>query len=106
MKVEINNNTVKDTNSIWGYDVMTDMAMEELAEAIQAVNKVKRFKRDPKMYEKLNEEIADVLVIIDTLEDLGMIDQKSVQEFIDFKQLRQAARNREMLEAKAKMAKK
>ncbi len=105
MKVEINTKTVKDTNNIWGYDVMTDMAMEELAEAIQAVNKVKRFKKDPKMYEKLNEEIADVLVIIDTLEDLGMIDQRSVQEFIDFKQLRQAARNREMLDAKIKMQK-
>lgn len=105
MKVEVNNKTVKDTNSIWGYDVMTDMAMEELAEAIHAVNKVKRFKKDPKMYEKLNEEIADVFVIIDALEDLGMIDQKSVQEFIDFKQLRQAARNREMLEQNAKMHK-
>ena len=95
MKVNINKKVVQDTNKIWGYDVMTDMAMEELAEAIQAVNKVKRFKKDSKMYERLNDEIADVFIVIDQLEDLGLVDEKAVQEFIDFKQLRQAARNRE-----------
>lgn len=97
MKVNVNREVVSETNKIWGYDVMTDMAMEELAEAIQAVNKVKRFPKDTKMYENLNDEIADVFIIIDQLEDLGMIDKASVQDFIDFKQLRQNARNKEML---------
>lgn len=97
MKVNVNHDIVADTNKIWGYDVMTDMAMEELAEAIQAVNKVKRFPKDTKMYENLNDEIADVFIIIDQLEDLGMIDKASVQDFINFKQLRQNTRNKEML---------
>ena len=102
MKVQINSNTVKETNQVWGYNDITCMAMEEFAEAIQAVNKVKRFPKDSKRYEKLNEEIADVLVIIDQLEELGMVDQNAVQQFIDFKQKRQASRNREMLSLKAK----
>ncbi|MGN1277059.1 MAG: hypothetical protein ACI4UK_08725 [Floccifex sp.] len=102
MKVEINNNIVKETNRVWGYDMITNMAMEEFAEVIQAVNKVKRFPKDEKMFEKLNEEVADVLVIIDQLEELGILNENTVQHFVEFKQKRQASRNREMMALKAK----
>ena len=95
MKVNVNNIIVQKTNEIWGRDEMVCMAMEEFAEAIQAVNKVKRFPNNKKYREKLTEEIADVFVIIDHLEALGLINQKEVQDVVDFKQKRQCSRNME-----------
>ncbi|MDO4466459.1 MAG: hypothetical protein Q4C49_05560 [Bacillota bacterium] len=101
MKVVVNKEIVKKTNQIWGPDEVTDCAMEEFAEAIQAVSKVRRFPKDKRTYENLNDEIADVLIAIEALEDLNLIDAESVQQFIDFKQNRQKARNnrKEMLMA-------
>ena len=84
---------IKETNNVWGFDYMTALAMEEFAEVIQAINKVRRYGKDENTLIPLNEEIADVLICIEQLKDLGLIDEEDIQEWIDKKQARQARRN-------------
>lgn len=85
---------IKETNRIWGYDYMTSLCMEEFAEVVQAINKVRRYPDIPKAIENLHEEIADALICIEQLRDLGLIDTSKVQDWIDCKQTRQAERNK------------
>lgn len=50
---------------------MLTIAMEECAELIQAISKVKRYGLAKEYYDNLNEEIADVNICIDTLFKMG-----------------------------------
>ena len=67
--------------------------MEEFAEVIQAINKVRR-KKDDNSLNYLNEEIADCLICIEQLKDMGLVDDISIQRWIDYKQNRQQIRNK------------
>lgn len=47
----------------WGNQHMLTIAMEENAELIQAISKIKRYGVDPINASHLNEEVADVFVL-------------------------------------------
>ena len=93
MKINIDLEVVKQTNSVWGFEYMTALCMEEFAEVIQAINKVRR-KKDDDNLDHLNEEIADCLICIEQLKDMGLVNDASVQKWIDYKQNRQQNRNK------------
>ena len=91
MKIDLE--VVKQTNKVWGFEYMTALCMEEFAEVVQAINKVRR-KRDDDNLDHLNEEIADCLICIEQLKDMGLVDDINIQKWIDYKQNRQQIRNK------------
>ena len=93
MKVNIDLEVVKQTNNVWGFEYMTALCMEEFAEVIQAINKVRR-KKDDNNLDHLNEEIADCLICIEQLKDMGLVDDINIQKWINYKQNRQQIRNK------------
>ena len=93
MKVNIDLEVVEQTNSVWGFEYMTALCMEEFAEVIQAINKVRR-KKDDNSLNYLCEEIADCLICMEQLKDMGLVDDISIQRWIDYKQNRQQIRNK------------
>ena len=93
MKINIDLEVVKQTNKVWGFEYMTALCMEEFAEVVQAINKVRR-KKDDDNLDHLNEEIADCLICIEQLKDMGLVDDINIQKWIDYKQNRQQIRNK------------
>ena len=93
MKVNIDLEVVKQTNNVWGFEYMTALCMEEFAEVVQAINKVRR-KKDNESLDHLNEEIADCLICIEQLKDMELVNDASIQKWIDYKQNRQQTRNK------------
>ena len=93
MKINIDLEVVKQTNDVWGFEYMTALCMEEFAEVIQAINKVRR-KKDDNSLNYLSEEIADCLICIEQLKDMGLVDDMNIQKWIDYKQNRQQIRNK------------
>ena len=91
MKIDLK--VVKQTNNVWGFEYMTALCMEEFAEVVQAINKVRR-KKDDNSLNYLCEEIADCLICIEQLKDMGLVDDASIQRWIDYKQNRQQTRNK------------
>ena len=91
MKIDLK--VVKQTNNVWGFGYMTALCMEEFAEVVQAINKVRR-KKDDDNLDHLNEEIADCLICIEQLKDMGLVNDASIQKWIDYKQNRQKTRNK------------
>lgn len=87
--MNINKDIVKQVNSFYGFDYVTALAMEEFAEAIQAVNKIRRYGKTEMTLNHLNEEIADCLILIEELKDFNLVDDVSIQEWIEFKQHRE-----------------
>lgn len=90
----------------WGNQHMLTIAMEENAELIQAISKIKRNGLKPINASHLDEEVADVLICIcelfamgylDTLEIAGIIERKikrSIQRTQDhIKELEEEARS-------------
>lgn len=90
--MNIEQDIIKQTNEVWGYEYMTALCMEEFAEVVQAINKVRRNKTSENL-DHLDEEIADCLICIEQLKDLGILNEQNVQKWIDYKQLRQKDRN-------------
>ena len=66
----------------WGYDVQCVVAMEELAELIQAVSK---FYRGENNIENLKEEIADVYIVLDQLRYMTFTDDEKLYDLINTK---------------------
>lgn len=66
-------------------DLCTTIAMEELAELIQAISKAKRGKLD---YENMAEEIADVFIVIDWLREVYSIKNSDIYKWVDHKEKR------------------
>lgn len=93
MKINIDLEVVKQTNKVWGFEYMTALCMEEFAEVVQAINKVRRKRNDDNL-DHLNEEIADCLICIAQLKDMGLVDDMNIQKWIDYKQNRQQIRNK------------
>ena len=91
MKIDLK--VVKQTNDVWGFEYMTALCMEEFAEVVQAINKVRRKRNDDNL-DHLNEEIADCLICIEQLKDMELVDDISIQRWIDYKQNRQQIRNK------------
>ena len=91
MKIDLE--VVNQTNNVWGFEYMTALCMEEFAEVVQAINKVRR-KKDDDNLDHLNEEIADCLICIEQLKDMGLVNDASIQKWIDYKQNRQKNRNK------------
>lgn len=92
---------IKETNNKWGFDYMTSLCMEEFSEVIQAISKIRRKIMEAKgeftieqEVDHLNEEIADCLICIEELKDLGIVDNERVEKWIKFKQDRQRIRNK------------
>ena len=91
MKIDLE--IVEQTNSTWGFEYMTALCMEEFAEVIQAINKVRR-RKDEESLGHLNEEVADCLICIEQLKDMGLVNDPDIQKWIDYKQTRQKTRNK------------
>ena len=74
------------------------VAIEELSELQKAITKLMRFKdvedADYKdiLVEDIEEEIADVLIVIEELIEMLDINEKDIQRFIDFKLQREKHR--------------
>ena len=82
LKIEIDQNVDKQIIKKQGKDISLTIAMEECAELIQAISKLRRGKGN---YENLAEECADVLICIDYLKQITHITDEEIQKWIDFK---------------------
>ena len=91
MKIDLE--VVKQTNNVWGFEYMTALCMEEFAEVVQAINKVRRNQTSTEAVNRLCEEVADCLICIEQLKDMGLVDDINIQYWIDYKQSRQITRN-------------
>lgn len=69
----------------WGNQHMLTIAMEENAELIQAISKIKRNGLDPINASHLDEETADVLICICELFVMGYLDVHKIAEIIERK---------------------
>lgn len=87
-------NTIKMRSIAWyGPDVQTTVCMEECAELIQAISKLKRYNpEDPnnkvgrkELIENLYEEVADVLICIDLLSEIYGLKLSDVRRMIHHK---------------------
>lgn len=65
-----------------GKDIQTTVCMEECAELIQVISKMKRGQRKE---ENLIEEMADVLVCIDMLKEIYSISEEELWREYNFK---------------------
>lgn len=65
--------------SVWGKDAQENQAIEEMAELIQAINKMRR-QPSPDHLDNVDEEIADVEIMLDQLKLIyGITDQKIIE---------------------------
>lgn len=69
----------------WGNQHILTITMEENAELIQAISKIKRNGFDPINASHLDEEIADVLICICELFVMGYLDVYEIAEIIERK---------------------
>ena len=69
----------------WGDQHMLTIAMEENAELIQAISKIKRNGFDPINASHLDEETADVLICICELFVMGYLDVHEIAKIIERK---------------------
>lgn len=76
---------LKEVCEIWGDQHMLTIAMEENAEMIQAVSKIKRNGFDPINASHLDEEVADVLICIYELYAMGYLVTDKITEIIERK---------------------
>ena len=76
---------LKEVCKTWGNQHMLTIAMEENAELIQAISKIKRYGVDPINASHLNEEVADVLICIYELYAMGYLVTDKITEIIERK---------------------
>lgn len=69
----------------WGKQHMLTIAMEENAELIQAISKIKRNGYDPITASHLDEETADVLICVCELFVMGYLDVHEIARIIERK---------------------
>lgn len=110
--IEINQIINQGTCGLHPDALKRDIAMEECSELIQAISKVNRDKiyarpdevsEEKRLQHRENEieEIADVLLIIETLKYIDDIDDKDIQKWIYFKQARQVKRDYDLMNSKS-----
>lgn len=81
----------------WGNQHMLTIAMEENAELIQAISKIKRNGLDPINASHLGEEVADVLICICELYVMGYLDVYEISEIIESKVERSMQRTQDYI---------
>lgn len=81
----------------WGNQHMLTIAMEENAELIQAISKIKRNGLDPINAAHLDEETADVLICICELFVMGYLDVHEIAEIIERKVERSMKRTQDYI---------
>jgi NTP pyrophosphatase (non-canonical NTP hydrolase) len=77
----------KKTIDKFGSDIQSTICMEECAELIQAISKMKRGKEDKR--DNLIEEMADVYIILEQLQYIYDIGDSEIENWIVCKQDRQ-----------------
>lgn len=85
----IDSNVVKKSIEHYGADLRTVVCMEECAELIQAISKMKRGKDNR---DNLIEEIADVMICIEILKQVYGISDNEIQNYVCQKQNRSIER--------------
>ena len=85
----IDSNVVKKSIEHYGADLQTTVCMEECAELIQAISKMKRGKDNR---DNLIEEMADVMICIEILKQVYGISDNEIQNYVCQKQNRSIER--------------
>ena len=85
----IDSNVVKKSIEHYGADLQTVVCMEECAELIQAISKMKRGKDNR---DNLIEEVADVMICIEILKHVYGISDNEIQNYVCQKQNRSIER--------------
>lgn len=85
----IDSNVVKKSIEHYGADLQTVVCMEECAELIQAISKMKRGKDNRN---NLIEEVADVMICIEILKQVYGISDNEIQNYVCQKQNRSIER--------------
>ena len=85
----IDSNVVKKSIEYYGADLQTVVCMEECAELIQAISKMKRGKDNR---DNLIEEVADVMICIEILKQVYGISDNEIQNYVCQKQNRSIER--------------
>lgn len=65
----------------FGNQYMLTVAMEECAELIQAISKIKRYGCSEEYCDNLNEEIADVSICIEALFKMNCADANKINDY-------------------------
>lgn len=86
---------LKEVCEIWGDQHMLTIAMEENAEMIQAVSKIKRNGFDPINASHLDEEVADVLICICEIYLMDYLEVREIAGIIERKVERSMQRTQE-----------
>jgi len=86
--------------STFGNQYLLTVAMEECAELIQAVSKIKRYGCSKEYCDNLNEEIADVSICIDALLKMNCADTNKVNDYYKKKLKRLFNRAKELKDSK------
>lgn len=90
MTYNIDENVVARSIDYYGKEIQAIVCMEECAELIQAISKMIR--RNDELSEKdhdhLEEEVADVLICVETLKQIYSIPDLNIEEWIERKQKR------------------
>lgn len=76
---------LKEVCETWGNQHMLTIAMEENAELIQAISKIKRNGFDPINASHLDEEVADVLICICELYLMDYLEVREIARIIERK---------------------
>ena len=85
----IDSNVVQNSIKHYGADLQTVVCMEECAELIQAISKMKRGKDNRN---NLIEEVADVMICIEILKQVYGISDNEIQNYVCQKQNRSIER--------------
>ena len=85
----IDSNVVQNSIKHYGSDLLTTVCMEECAELIQAISKMKRGKDNR---DNLIEEVADVMICIEILKQVYGISDSEIQNYVCQKQNRSIER--------------
>ena len=85
-------NTIKKSIEVYGTDLQSTVCMEECAELIQAISKIKRKGLNDELKDHLTEEIADVLICTKMLRLMYQIEDAEVDRWLEYKTNRQAER--------------
>jgi len=81
-------NEYKDIINFYGKQAQANIAMEECAELIQAINKCLRYPNNADKTTDLLEEIADVTIMLEQLKEIFDIENKDLDAMIERKRSR------------------
>lgn len=80
--------TIKKSIEFYGVDTQSCVCMEEPAELIQIISKIKRYGIDEKTRGHLAEEMADVLICIELLKNMYGVSEEDLTLWVEKKQNR------------------